>query len=367
MNLYDVLGLRTGATPAEIRRGFQRAARLLHPALNPGDPAAAERFRAVTEAFAVLSDPQRRLEYDRGEAAPVARPEPEVNFAGFDFSAEVRVGHGTIRDLFEGVLGGPGLGGPDDPARGEELEQSVRLAFEECFRPARRRIHLVRHHPCSACGGRGSVPTPATACAECDGAGQVRARRGRMIFTRPCGACGATGTVRRRPCARCEGEGRAMRSEWIDVEIPVGSADGARVRVPGAGNAGRRGGPAGDFVLTVHVEPHPFFRRQGNDLFCELPITITEAALGAHVDVPTPDGSVTIEVPAGTQNGQRFRLRKRGVPQPDGRRGDLYVEARLVVPRVDDDESRELLREFARRHPENPRKAMPGLRAAEGR
>jgi molecular chaperone DnaJ len=364
MSLYEVLGVREGATPAEIRRGFQKASRLLHPALNPGDPSAAERFRAVAEAFAILSDPQRRAEYDRGDAVAVRLPEPEVNFAGFDFTAEVHVGQGTIRELFADVLRPPGGGALGDPTRGEDLEQSVRVAFHELFRPAPRRIHLVRYGACPACNGRGALRVTPAPCLECGGAGRIRSRRGRMIFTRPCAACGATGTVGETPCGRCEGEGRTMRSEWLDVEIPVGSAEGAQVRVPGAGNAGRRGGPPGDFVLTVHVEPHPFFRREGADLHCELPVTITEAALGAHVDVPTPEGTVTIEVPAGTQNGQRFRLRKRGLPRAEGGRGDLYVEARVWVPKVSDDESRELLREFARRNPQNPRAERPTPPAA---
>jgi molecular chaperone DnaJ len=154
-----------------------------------------------------------------------------------------------------------------------------------------------------------------------------------------------------------------MSSEWIDVDIPAGTAEGTRLRVPGAGNIGRRGGAPGDFLLTVQIEPHPFYRREEEDLHCEVPVTITEAALGAHVEVPTPDGPVTIEIPAGTQGGQRFRLRKRGLPKPgSAHRGDLYVSARVWVPRVDDDESRDLLREFARRNPHDPRKG-PGPRA----
>ncbi len=156
-----------------------------------------------------------------------------------------------------------------------------------------------------------------------------------------------------------------MRSEWLEVQIPAGVGDGSRVRVPGAGNAGRRGGPPGDFVLVVEMEPHPFYRREGEDLYCEVPVTIVEAALGAHVPVPTPDGPVTIEIPAGTQSGQRFRLRKRGLPRVDRKeRGDLYVEARVWVPPVADDPSRELLREFARRNPADPRRELTdGLRA----
>jgi molecular chaperone DnaJ len=189
-----------------------------------------------------------------------------------------------------------------------------------------------------------------------------------MIFTRRCEECDGTGVIGRQTCARCHGEGRAMHSEWIEVQIPAGVDSGSRVRVPGAGNAGRRGGPAGDFVLTVEVEPHPSYRREGADLHCDVPLTIIEAALGAHVEVPTLEGPVTVQVPAGTQAGQRFRLRKRGMPRPgEGTRGDLYLSVRLWVPTVADEQSRALLQEFARRNPHDPRKELAAARPATGK
>jgi molecular chaperone DnaJ len=169
-----------------------------------------------------------------------------------------------------------------------------------------------------------------------------------MIFSRACSACGGAGEIRRRTCGRCDGEGRAIASEWLEVRIPPGVGNGSQVRLPGAGNAGRRGGPPGDFVLTVEVEEHAVFRREGEDLHCVVPVGMVEAAMGGHVEVPTPEGTVTIEVPAGTQNGQQFRLRKRGVPRPgDGGRGDLWVEARVVIPAATDDRARALLKELA--------------------
>jgi molecular chaperone DnaJ len=181
-----------------------------------------------------------------------------------------------------------------------------------------------------------------------------------MIFTRRCADCGGSGTIGRKACSRCQGEGRVMQSEWMEVRIPAGVDRGSRVRLPGGGNAGRRGAPAGDFILDVEVEPHPFYRREGADLHCEIPITIVEAALGAHVEVPTLEGGVSIEIPAGTQAGQRFRLRKRGMPRPgEASRGDLFVSVRVWVPTVSDEASRGLLQEFARRHHEDPRKAVP--------
>ncbi len=213
---------------------------------------------------------------------------------------------------------------------------------------ASRRVHLVRFEPCSHCQASGEVPYGPVACPRCRGTGTVRGSRGHMIFSRGCSECDGSGELRRAPCPRCGGEGRVIASEWLDVQIPPGVGDGSQVRLPGAGNAGRRGGPAGDFVLTVEVEPHPTFRREGDDLFSVVSVGMVEAAMGGHVEVATPDGPVTIEMPAGTQTGQRFRLRKRGVPRPgDGGRGDLWVEARVSIPAVTDDRARALLRQLA--------------------
>ena len=365
MDLYQLLGVRRNASVVEIRRAYQKAARQLHPDLNPGDPVAANRFRGVSEAFEVLVDVQRRAAYDRGETPPRESAVPEVGFEGFDFSAEVRVGGAGFQDIFAGVLQGQREAARDASCRGEDLEQTVRVSFDECFHPVRRRLHVVRLDRCDGCGGSGALAMGPVACGGCAGTGQVRSHRGRMIFSRRCAECGGTGTLDERACARCAGEGRVMQGDWIDVELPAGVDDGSRVRVPGAGNAGRRGGGPGDFTLVVHVDPHPLYRRQGEDLHFEVPITITEAALGGHVEVQTPEGPVVIEIPAGTQTGQRFRLRKRGLPRlGDSGRGDLYVEARVWVPRVRDDDSRELLREFARRNPDNPRRQDPLAPAA---
>ena len=359
MDLYAALGVRKNASASEVRRAYQKLARLLHPDLNPGDPQAAERFRDVSSAFAVLSDPQRRASYDRGDSVEVPSDIPEVGFHGFDFSAEVRLGGAGFQEIFGNVLRRPVLAAETGATPGEDLEQSTELAFEEAFQVTRRRLHLVRQDRCPDCEGIGEVSLTPRACPSCQGSGEVRSARGRMVFTRRCGDCEGVGTIGRRPCARCAGEGRVMRSEWLEVQIPPGACDGARVRIPGAGNAGRRGGPPGDFVLVVEVRPHPFYRRDGEDLYCDVPVTMVEAALGAHVEVPTPDGPVVIEVPAGTQTGQRFRLRKRGMPRPDGEgRGDLYVEARVWVPAVRDDESRELLQEFERRNRHDPRRDL---------
>jgi molecular chaperone DnaJ len=365
MDLYEILGVRRNASLAEVRRAYQKRARALHPDLNPGDPVAVERFRAVSRAFEILADPQRRSEYDRGEPVAAAVPAgPEVGFEGFDFDAEVRVGAIGFHEIFDGVLSAPAAERGRASA-GENLEQSTRVTFQEAFSGARRRIHVVRLDHCPICRGQGHVATGPAPCPRCHGSGRLRARRGHMIFSRRCLDCDATGVLARRPCNRCGAEGRLMQSEWLDVEIPAGVSDGMRLRVPDAGNAGRAGGPAGDFFLVVHVEPHAFYGRAGEDLECVVPISLTEAALGGHVEVPTPDGVVTIEVPAGTQPGQRFRLRKRGMPRLDGKgRGDLHVEVKVVVPPVVGDRARGLLQEVAKLLPGDPRKELAVLLAA---
>jgi len=352
MDLYEALGVRRGATAAEIRRAWQRKSRALHPALNPGDPVAADRYRDVSRAFDVLSDPKRRAAYDRGELAPEpVTPVAEGGFEGFDFSARVRVEKVSFREIFETAVR-PGGAAPD-ATRGEDLEQATRVSFEESMAGTTRRVHLVRHERCAPCDGSGEVAFGPVPCPRCGGSGQIRGSRGHMIFSRTCAECRGDGVLRRRPCPRCAGEGRAFTSEWLELHIPPGVGDGSQVKLPGAGNAGRRGGPSGDFVLTVQVEPHPVYRREGDDLFCAVPVGMIPAAMGGHVEVKTPDGPVTIEIPAGTQNGQRFRLRKRGVPRLGGKeRGDLWVEARVVIPAATDDRARALLRELREVLPE---------------
>jgi molecular chaperone DnaJ len=367
VDYYEVLGIRRGATAAEVRRAFQKLARHLHPALNPGDPVAAERFRVVSLAFEVLSDPPRRAAYDRGDAGAEAATLPEGGFEGFDFSGEARMEAVGFREIFEGVLRPPAPRPETGPARGEDLELAARLTFEESLTGTRRRVHVVRQELCPVCQGGGEIAFGPVPCPRCRGTGQVRASRGHMVFSRRCSECGGKGELRVRSCGRCGGEGRVTASEWLDVQVPPGVGNGSEVRLPGGGNAGRRGGPAGDLILAVEVAPHPRFRREGEDLHCVVPLTMVEAALGAHVEVPTPEGPVTIEVPAGTQNGQRFRLRKRGVPKLGEKgRGDLFAEAQVVIPTVTDDRGRELLAEFGRLHPSDPRREQPDPASAAG-
>jgi len=366
MELYEILGVRKAASVAELRRAYQKLARRVHPDLNPGDNAAAAHFRAVTRAFEILTDPQRRAAYDRGERpTPAPPPVAAVGFEGFDFSVEMKGSGAGFQELFDSVLRRPDQVADAAGRRGEDLEQRTRISFEESLSGTSRRLQLLRADRCPACAGAGDVRQAPAPCAHCLGTGQVRAKRGHMIFSRACAECGATGVITQRPCSRCQGDGRVNQSEWLEVQIPAGAPDGARIRLSECGNVGRRGGPLGDLLLIVDVEPHALYRREGDDLFCEVPVTMVEAAMGAHVEVPTPDGAMTIEMPAGTQTGQRFRLRKRGAPSLGGVRGDLFVEARVVIPAVTDARGRVLLAEVARLHPEDPRQKPAA--AAEGK
>jgi molecular chaperone DnaJ len=352
MDPYDVLGVRHNALLAEVRRAYQKLARLLHPDLNPGDPAAAERFRVISEAFEILGSPDRRALFDRGELPQSPTPRvPEIGFEGFDFSAQTTPGREAgFRELFDGVLEGSSR--DDGPALGEDLVQTTRISFEESLTGATRRVQVVRLDQCPMCHGAGEIAFQPATCPRCHGTGRVRATRRHMVFTRRCTDCDASGQVGRRRCSHCGGEGRVMRSEWLEVHVPAGVRDGTKVPVPGFGNAGKRGGEPGAFYLQVAVEPHPVFRREGDDLVCEIQVGLAQAALGGPVEIPTPYGPVTLVLPAGTQPGQRLRLPKRGIPRLGQKgRGHLFAEVRLHVPAVTDERGRALLAELARLHP----------------
>jgi molecular chaperone DnaJ len=348
MDLYIVLGLAHGATEADIKRAYRRLARRFHPDINPGDRVAEARFRQILDAYETLIDPQRRSRYDAGQGFEPREQRPKSGFEGFDFSARGSDHSATFGDLFAEVLSERGgRGGSHE--RGVDLHQDVQLAFEDALAGCERTATVTRRETCRACAGTGMTRASSGPCHVCQGHGAVRSVRGHMVFTRSCTTCGGTGEQRPRPCERCAGGGQENRAETVSVRIPAGIADGERIRVAGKGNAGVRGGPPGDLYVTVHVAAHPAFRRDGDDLHTVVPIAIHEAALGGKVDIQTPQGTARLRVPPGTQSGQRFRLRERGAPsRRDGRRGDLVVEVRLMLPKVLDERSKELLREFGR-------------------
>jgi molecular chaperone DnaJ len=363
MDLYVILGLEHGASESEIKRAYRRLARRYHPDINPGDRTAEDRFRQILEAYETLIDPERRSRYDAG--SPQGGDRPTSGFEGFDFSGRGGDQSATFGDLFAEVLTSRGQQRPT-PERGVDLHQTLTLSFDEAFNGTQRTVTVTRRETCRSCAGTGVTRVSSNACLVCQGAGSVRTVRGHMVFSRSCPGCGGTGEQRSRACEPCGGIGQITRTEAVQIRVPPGIGDGDRVRIPGKGNAGLRGGEPGDLYITVQVSPHPLYRREGDDLHITVPVAIHEAGLGARIEVPTPDGGARVRVPPGTQSGQRFRLRERGAPSlRDGHRGDLVVEVKLVLPTLLDERSKELLREFGRINGENVRESLGTPRVDE--
>jgi molecular chaperone DnaJ len=357
MDLYELLGIARGATLIEIKRSYKRLARKYHPDINPGDNAAEARFKDITRAYETLSDPDRRLLYDAGSLS-AASTSVSFEFEGFDFSGGVAHADApTFGDLFAEVFSQRQEAQAAEPMRGADLHASISLSFDEAMRGTQRQMTLTRRDTCQSCRGAGALKIAEARCQRCQGAGLIRSRRGSMVFSKNCDACGGSGRLQQTACGRCGGSGVEIRSETITVGIPAGVSDGARIRVPEKGNAGERRGRVGDLYLAVQVEPHETFVREGNDFHITVPIGVHEAALGAKIDVPAPDGAARLRVPPGTQTGQRFHIRGRGAPSPrSGERGDLVVEVRIALPKVLDERSKELLREFGRINDEHIRR-----------
>lgn len=354
MDLYELLGIPRGATLIEIKRSYKRLARKYHPDINPGDHTAEAHFKEITRAYEILSDPERRLRYDAGVLASVSSS-VSIEFEGFDFSAAAAHGDTTFGDLFAEVFAPQQEIRGLHPERGADLHATVGISFDEAMRGAQRHVTLTRRHTCHTCRGAGMLNITESRCSRCQGSGVIRSRRGSMLFSKSCETCGGVGRMAQTSCATCSGLGVEMRSETITVRIPAGVADGARIRVPDNGNAGVRGGRTGDLYITVQVEAHDAFRREGDDLHTVVAIGVHEAALGAKIEVAAADGMARLRVPPGTQTGQRFRIRGRGAPSPrDGQRGDLVVEVKIMLPKMLDERSKELLREFGRINGERP-------------
>ncbi len=343
-----MLGLQPGATDTDIKRAYRRLARRFHPDINPGDHTAEARFRQVVEAYETLIDRERRTRYDSGQhPADASRPRSS-EFEGFDFSTRGVDYSASFGDLFAEVL----LHREQRPARGErgtDRHKDASMSFKNAFLGGEMALTISRNDVCATCDGRGVAQSTPAACGMCHGSGAVRTVRGHMVFSRTCTACGGDGRQRPRACRTCSGTGQLLQTENIVARIPPGIADGELVRLPKKGDAGIRGGESGDLYIKVHVEADPVFTRHDNDLHVTVPVAVHEAALGARIELEGLDGPVRVRIPPGTQSGQRFRLRERGVPSTrTGVRGDLIVEARLMLPDVLDERSKELLREFGR-------------------
>jgi molecular chaperone DnaJ len=361
MDLYVILGIERGATLADVKRAYKRLARKFHPDINPGDRMAAAQFRQIAEAYETLSDPNRRQRYDTTGSAADFEGGTTFGFEGFDFTISVNGNDAsTFGDLFADVLNQrEARRAQGTPERGADLHQTFTIEFEEALAGAQRALTVTRQEHCRTCKGVGRLHVDETHCTSCHGAGVVKSARGHMVFSKPCASCGGSGRQKETRCPTCGGQQFEVRTEALVINTPAGLADGARIRVPDKGNVGRNGGDTGNLYITVHVRPHPLFVRDGDDLLLTVPIAIHEAALGAKIEVPSLEGPARLRVPPGTQSGQRFRLRERGMPSArDGRRGDLVVEVQLVLPRLLDERSKELLREFGKINAADVRQAL---------
>jgi len=398
---YEILGVKKSASAEEIRKAFRKLARKYHPDVNPGDKSAEEKFKALSEANDVLSDPKKRKIYDQvgfysdnidpataeayaragggsGGGSPGGFPGGgsgqaggqgvPFDFSGFDFSdladsagrGRRSGGGGGFRDIFSGIFGG-GRGAAaaeTGPEAGTDLEYQVNVPFWTAIRGGVMRLNVSRQDVCANCHGQGYIEAPGK-CPECDGTGQITQTGGRMKFNVPCPRCQGTGK-NISACPTCHGEGTVSRSEPLEVRIKAGTRDGQRIRLAGKGNAGPHGGVAGDLYVIIRTGEHPIFRRDGDDIYLTVPVSATEAALGAKIEVPTIDGRALLKSPPGTQSGQKLRLREKGVPSAtkDDVRGDEIVEITVTVPMPRDERTKELLRELAKLNPEDPREDL---------
>lgn len=368
---YELLGVPRKAGQKEIRQAYRKLARKYHPDLNPGDKSSEEKFKQVQEAYDVLSDAKKRQLYDQfgfetpgaGGVPPGVNPnDVHFDFGGFDFGGGAGAGGSgpSFRDLFSQFFRGGGVTAeaPMQAEPASSLEYQIEISFWEAVRGTVKKLTISRLDTCTECRGTGAVGQPQT-CTACGGSGQVTQTSGKMRFNLTCSRCGGTGRIRNM-CRVCGGEGRVRRADTIEIRIPAGVHTGSRVRVPGRGNAGAAGEPSGDLYIITDVQPHPYFDRRGDDLYTKVPITVTEAALGAKIEVPTIDGRSLLRVPPGTNSGQKLRLREKGVPSVriPGRRGDQYVELQVTVPKPVDERVRELLKELQKLEPEDPRKDL---------
>ncbi len=377
-DFYETLNVAKGANQDEIKKSYRRLARKYHPDVNPGDKSAEERFKQVQEAYDVLSDSKKRQIYDQygfysdnipagGGAAPGAGPQQNMNFDSFDFSdffqGNAQAGGarrsttgnaGGFRDIFSHLFN-RGEGPEEAPEKGQDLEYSMNIDFWQAIKGTQARINITRYDVCPTCHGSGTAGGQTVTCPECNGTGSVSQMAGAMKFNLTCPKCGGSGKLK-NACPTCNGEGRIAHTETVEVRIPPGARNGSRLRVPGKGNAGSKGAPSGDLYITTRVEEHPYFHREGDDIQIRVPVAVWEAGLGAKIEVPTIDGRTLLKIPQGTSNGQKFRMREKGVFNArTNQRGDQIVEIAIETPKVQDERTREILRELAGLHPEDPR------------
>src|SRR5579872_4420788 len=386
---YETLSVPRTASDDDIRKAYRKLARKYHPDLNPGDKAAEDRFKNVQEAYDVLSDKKKRDMYDQvgfysengfPGAGPTpggggGRSHPNMDFSGFDFSEMFRgaqaetearrresgAGSGSFKDIFSQFFHGgaeTGHEGEPEPQKGADLEYGLNISFWQAIRGTQAKIEVTRYDQCPTCQGTGGRDAGSISCPQCNGTGNVTQMAGNMKFNLTCPRCNGKGRLK-NACPTCHGDGRLAHTETVEVRIPAGAQDGSRLRVAGKGNAGTMGAPPGDLYITTHVEEHPLFKREGDNIHMQVPVTIWEAGLGTKIEVPTIDGKTLLKIPPGTQNNQKFRLRDRGVPNTrKGTKGDQIVQVVLKAPEIRDEKTKELLRELAELHPEDPRAGL---------
>lgn len=364
-DFYDILGVKKSASEAQIKSAYRKLARKYHPDVNPGDKIAEQRFKEISEAYNVLSDREKRNTYDQfgtfdpSQFAGGGAGFGGFNFSGFDFS---KSGHASnFSDIFDQIFNRPRKRRtPRSPGRGNDLQYVVNLSFEDALKGITTEVSISRRETCSTCKGSGHILTGATqTCKVCGGSGKTTMQSGVFQFDNDCPACGGSGVSAGDPCRTCQGSGTVPTREKISVRIPAGVDNGSKVRVAKKGDAGVNGGPPGDLYIITNVAGDDFFTRKGNNIYVNVPITVTEAALGTKLEVPTIDGSATIRIPPATQSGQRFRLRERGVPAlRGGGRGDQYVEVVIVLPKIIDERAKELYRKLEQTERWNPREDL---------
>ena len=361
-DLYEVLGVSKGASQDEIKKAYRKLARQYHPDKNPGDQEAEERFKEVQGAYDVLSNSEKRKQYDQfGSRVFSGAGGPR----GGNFQWSGNIGDlGDLSDLFGDIFGGARSSSPRGRSqrgeRGRDVEVQVNLSFEDSLKGLTTKIPVELETSCSVCKGTGAEPgTSPKICPECRGRGVVSESQGLFALSQPCPRCGGNGTVVEQPCRKCSGTGRERRTKRYPVKIPAGVKDGTQIRLKGKGEAGYGGGPAGDLIVVTKVAPSPLFKRRGADLILEVPVTYAEAALGANVEIPTPEGRISLKVPPGSEDGKLLRVKGRGAPKLNGGgKGDLLARVRLVVPKKLTKAEREALENLQKVSRENPRERL---------
>lgn len=353
---YEVLGVSKTATQDELKKAYRKLARKYHPDLNKDNPEAEEKFKECNEAYDVLSDEQKRAQYDQFGHAAFENGGMGGGPGGFGgFGGAGGFGGSGMEDIFDMFFGGQGgRGGRSNagPQRGSDLRFDLEISFEEAAFGVEKEINLYRDEQCSHCHGEGAEPgSKVETCPECHGSGYVRFTQntmfGQMVNERPCSRCHGEGKIISESCKACRGKGTEKKNKKLKVKIPAGVNDGSRLRVAGEGEAGAKGGPSGDLYVYIYVRPHKYFERDGTTVMCEVPISIVQATLGAEIKVPTLDGQVTMRIPEGTQPGKVLRLKGKGIPSlRGGGRGDQLVRVKVVVPTKLNDKQKEALRQF---------------------